>query len=157
MTMSHFGGPNDKSSRQVTYNETMTASFFLTRKSIIAEALKWRGTRYRLGGNSRHGIDCSHFVWQVYSKIVDRGINEHFFTTPQNDHLFFNKISSAEAQPGDLVVWGTEHIGIVLKSDAGIFIGAQCSTGVAEANYKQGHWAGKPHYFLKYKYQESKP
>ena len=157
MTMGHFGGPNDKPSRQFTYSQVTTASFSLTRKTIIAEALNWRGTRYRWGGNARSGIDCSHFVWQVYSKVVDRAINENFFTTPQNDHLFFNKISAAEALPGDIIVWGAEHIGIVLKPDSGMFIGAQSSTGVAVANYKHGHWAGKAHYFLQYKYQEAKP
>lgn len=150
--------PNYKTpSEQFEYGEITTASFSLTRRRIIDEAIKWRRTPYRLGGNSRHGIDCSHFVWQVYCKNVNPAINENFFTSPANDHLFFNKVSSAEVKKGDLIVWGMEHIGIIVEPKAGIFIGAQSSTGVAEANYKQGHWAGKAHYFLQYKYQDSRP
>ena len=55
---------------------------------------------------------------------------------------------------GDLVHW-PGHIGIVIDPDLGYFIGAQTSTGVAEANFKQGYWHGqyggkKPDYFLRW-------
>lgn len=121
----------------------------MTRKKVIWEAINWKGVRYVWGGNSRRGIDCSHFVWQVYHKVVNRAIPEHFFTSSANDRLFFERVESINVRKGDLIVWGNEHIGIVVEPDRGTFIGAQCSTGVAGALYKTGHWA-KPHYFLKY-------
>jgi len=122
----------------------------LTRKKIIWEAIDWKGTRYHWGGNSRGGIDCSHFVWQVYHKIVDRTIPVHFFTSSGNDHLLFNRISPTSVMKGDVIVWGEQHVGIVVEPNEGTFIGAQCSTGVAGAHYKHGYWA-QPHYFLQFK------
>ncbi|MEZ5427777.1 MAG: NlpC/P60 family protein [Pyrinomonadaceae bacterium] len=121
----------------------------ITRKKIIWEAMGWKGTRYLWGGNSRKGIDCSHFVWQIYHKIVDRAIPEHFFTSSANDSLFFKRVESQDVIKGDLIVWGNQHIGIVVEPGSGTFIGAQCSTGVAGAFFKKGYWA-KEHYFLQY-------
>lgn len=122
------------------------------RKEIIWEALSWKKTPYIWGGNSKRGIDCSHFVWQVYHKIVSSRIPEHFFTSSANDYLFFNQITKNEAKKGDLIVWGSQHIGIVVEPDQGTFIGAQCSTGVAGAYYSKGYWSTVPGmYFLSYK------
>ena len=123
-----------------------------TRKKIIWEAIKWKGTRYVWGGNSKGGIDCSHFVWQIYHKIVNKAIPEHFFTSSANDYLFFNKVNAEEVKKGDIISFGNEHIGIVVEPDVGTFIGAQCSTGVAGTHYKRGYWASRQHYFLQYKH-----
>ena len=141
---------------RTTVGEFTSDPFSLTRRRIIAEAMSWKRTPYKSGGNSRHGIDCSHFVWQIYSKQVSSAINEHFFTNAENDHLFFNKVSSLEVKKGDVICWGNEHCGIVVDPEKGTFIGAQSSTGVALANYKQGVWA-RNHYFLQYKYQMTRP
>ena len=123
------------------------------RKEVIWEALSWKKTRYVWGGNSRYGIDCSHFVWQVYHKIVSSRIPVHFFTSASNDHLFFNRVSKNEVRKGDVIVWGSQHVGIVVEPDAGTFIGAQCSTGVAGAYYSKGYWSGVPGmYFLSYRF-----
>jgi cell wall-associated NlpC family hydrolase len=127
----------------------MTVS--LTRKKIIWEAIKWKRTPYVWGGNSRFGIDCSHFVWQVYHKVVNKAIPEHFFTSSANDELFFNRVNEGAVLKGDVIVWGEQHVGIVVEPGEGTFIGAQCSTGVAGAYYSHGYWAQKPHYFLQYK------
>src|SRR6266496_2675639 len=42
----------------------------------------------------------------------------------------------------DFVLWDS-HIGIIVDPHEGQFIGAQTSTGVAEASYTSGYWAGK--------------
>lgn len=152
----HMRGANYKESTITYGGEVAFTPFTLTRRRIIQEAMRWKRTPYKRGGNSRHGIDCSHFVWRVYSETVSSKINEHFFTSAENDHLFFNKISSAEAKQGDVICWGNEHCGIVVDPEKGTFIGAQCSTGVAEASYKHGCWA-KQHYFLQYKHQMLRP
>ncbi|HEX9058875.1 MAG TPA: NlpC/P60 family protein, partial [Clostridia bacterium] len=37
--------------------------------AIVKDAEKWIGTPYKYGGNSRKGIDCSHFVNTVYKEV----------------------------------------------------------------------------------------
>ena len=49
------------------------------------------------------------------------------------------KVSLSEAKPGDLVLFRNGgHVGIYLGN--GKFIGAQNSTGVAEADMSSGYW-----------------
>lgn len=122
------------------------------RDEIISEAKRWLNTRYILGGNSRRGIDCSHFVWQVYSERVSSLIPPDFFTNRGNDGKYFVEIPRTTEKKGDLVVWGNEHIGIVVDPISQSFIGAQTSTGVAIARYGMGYWAAKRDmYFLQIK------
>lgn len=94
---------------------------------------------------------CNQFVLAVLRGTVAPGIAnmraDDFANSP-----YFQKVDSPRA--GDLVHW-PGHIGVVLDPDAGVFIGSQTSTGVAEANYKTGWWSGafngkKPDYFLRY-------
>ena len=93
---------------------------------------------------------CNQFVLAVFRRlgyqIEDRRADE-FALSPH-----FMKVN--DPKPGDLVHW-PGHIGIVLDPDHGIFIGSQTSTGVAEANYKNGYWNGSfggkvPDYFLRF-------
>ena len=48
-----------------------TASFEI-QKQLEAEYQRWQGTRHRLGGNSRSGIDCSGIVKAVYKNRLSR-------------------------------------------------------------------------------------
>ena len=38
-------------------------------EDVVREARRWSGVRYRLGGESRRGVDCSGFTMQVYKKF----------------------------------------------------------------------------------------
>jgi hypothetical protein len=93
---------------------------------------------------------CNQFVLAVIRGVggaIEDVTADNFTNSPH-----FMKVS--DPKPGDLVHW-PGHIGIVLDPDHGIFIGSQTSTGVAEANYKNGYWNGSyggksPDYFLRY-------
>lgn len=41
-----------------------------TGQRLVSEARKWLGTRYRYGGESRSGTDCSGFTMKVYEKVT---------------------------------------------------------------------------------------
>jgi hypothetical protein len=47
-------------------------------KALLAQFREWRGTPYKLGGNSKAGIDCSAFVQQT--------LNTHFNITAPRHH-----------------------------------------------------------------------
>lgn len=119
--------------------------------AIVENADKWLGTPYELGGDSKDGMDCSHFVYEVLTEsgytIITQTANEYIADTQH-----FETISEGFQQPGDIICFPKEpngHIGIV--KDSAIFIGSQTSTGVADANYKQGYWGNRDHVFLRVK------
>lgn len=39
--------------------------------TLIKEAKSWIGTKYKYGGHSREGTDCSGFVLQVYKAVYN--------------------------------------------------------------------------------------
>jgi len=118
------------------------------RAKLIEEAGTWKGTPYLYGGNSQTGIDCSHFIYQVFNS-VRKGLAtsgpapqliEYRSTAAIEASKLFLRVQIPEA--GDLVLWDG-HVGIVTNPQTGKFIGAQTSTGVAEASYISGYWAKK--------------
>jgi cell wall-associated NlpC family hydrolase len=120
------------------------------RKAIFVVAEEWKKTPYLYGGNSKQGIDCSHFVYQVFNGARQRVASAANMPEPQI--MEYRSTSTIEAsnvfiavntpQPTDLVMWDG-HVGIVIDPTAGTFIGAQTSTGVAESNYLTGFWKNK--------------
>lgn len=70
------------------------------RDSIVRTALSFRGTRYRYGGTSRSGFDCSGFIRYVYSKD-GTGLPR----TAAEQYRIGKKISLSELKPGDLLFY----------------------------------------------------
>jgi len=86
------------------------------RIKLIEEALSYLGTKYRYGGESKSGLDCSALTRLVYKTL---GI-----LLPQNSSLQYKngiQIDKEEALPGDLVFFrrgsGIGHVGIYLGND----------------------------------------
>jgi cell wall-associated NlpC family hydrolase len=83
---------------------------------LIREALAARGTRYRWGGASRGGFDCSGFTRYLFARYA--GI-----TLPHSARAqakLGKKISRDELKPGDLLFFRTYRRGI---SHVGLYIG----------------------------------
>lgn len=89
---------------------------------------EWYGTRYRMGGTSKSGIDCSAFVQAVY-------VSAFAFSLPRTAREQYKAsriISATELKPGDLVFFNTRggisHVGIYLQNNK--FAHASSSYGV---------------------------
>lgn len=104
---------------------------------VINNAKKYLGTRYRYGGSTPSGFDCSGFVYYVLKqsgKSVSRTTAAGFYNKSK-------KVSSPKA--GDLVFFsntskkGVSHIGIYLGN--GKMINASGSK-VNISNVHQGYW-----------------
>ncbi len=81
-------------------------------EDAVREARKWIGVRYRLGGESRRGVDCSGLTMQVYKKF---GVS-----LPHWDDKQYRKgtqVPKGQEKPGDLVFFNehgrsVSHVGI---------------------------------------------
>ena len=68
---------------------------------VVSIAYSLVGSPYVSGGNSPYGFDCSGFVQYVYS-LVGVGVSRSSYT-----QLYDGVgVSYADAQPGDIVLWG---------------------------------------------------
>jgi lipoprotein Spr len=89
---------------------------------------EWYGTRYRLGGTTKKGIDCSAFVSAVYAGVFGITLPR----TARDQYKFSKKISRTELKEGDLLFFNTRggisHVGIYLQNNK--FIHASVSRGV---------------------------
>lgn len=83
--------------------------------TLIRTALACRGMRYRRGGTSRGGFDCSGFTRYVYAKY---GVSLPHSSAAQS--RLGTPVTRSQLQPGDLVFFETYRRGI---SHVGIYIG----------------------------------
>lgn len=97
--------------------------------ALKGEAESWLGTPYRLGGNTRTGVDCSGFVHNVFQVL---GLE-----LPRTVETLYEiglPIHRRKLRMGDLVFFrfkGREsptHVGIYLG--AGVFVHASVGRGV---------------------------
>ena len=93
---------------------------------VVSNVSAYLGTPYQYGGNSSSGIDCSALVQAAYAADginLPRTSGEQYGVTTQE--------SAADAQPGDLVFfgsYGSDHVGIYTGN--GNMINAETVDGV---------------------------
>lgn len=83
-------------------------------KQLKKSAFSFLGTRYRFGGNSRSGLDCSGFVQHVF-----RELNINLPRTAREQYWVGEPVVPYDLQKGDLVFFRTyapypSHVGIYL-------------------------------------------
>ncbi|HEX2684236.1 MAG TPA: NlpC/P60 family protein [Ferruginibacter sp.] len=110
-----------------------------TNKTLFAEIDKWWGTRYKYGGASESGMDCSAYtgtlVHNVYGIVLPR--------TSRDQYEDCIKLDKNELQQGDLVFFrtgrrGVSHVGLYLGN--GYFTHASTSIGVTISNLSETYW-----------------
>ena len=88
---------------------------------------EWEGVGYKLGGDSKSGIDCSGFIQKAFKEKFDLTMPRT--TTLQSE--VGKEIDKNELRSGDLVFFKTgeiNHVGIYLED--GMFIHASTKIGV---------------------------
>lgn len=107
------------------------------------EALKkhfasWKGTRYRWGGLSRKGIDCSGFTLLTYKQLFGMSLPR----TVREQVKKGKKVQKTSLRPGDLVFFKTgifqKHVGIYLQNEQ--FMHASRSNGVMISRLDNVYW-----------------
>lgn len=111
--------------------------------AIVATAKSCLGVKYKWGGESMSGFDCSGLVQYVYKQ---NGIT--LGRTVSKQYASGTSISKDELQPGDLVFFqntyttGLSHVGIYIGD--GQFIHAS-SDGVMTSSLSNTYWSS--HYY----------
>lgn len=99
----------------------------------------WYGTRYRMGGTSKNGIDCSAFMQVLMNTVYNTAI-------PRTAHEQYNaamKVSAGDWQEGDLVFFSRKghavgHVGMYLGNNK--FVQASSSKGVMISDLGETYW-----------------
>jgi cell wall-associated NlpC family hydrolase len=81
---------------------------------IAEQATRYQGTRYKFGGTSKHGIDCSGLVMRVYEDLKMKRL-------PHASSALYDAgqpVALKDLRPGDLVFFkntyrhGISHVGV---------------------------------------------
>ena len=106
---------------------------------LYVKTFSWLNTPYRYGGNSRSGIDCSRFTYQLKGSswcVDSRGSSADLFQLG-------NPIEKDELKEGDLVFFKTRqgrisHVGVYLQN--GKFAHSSSSQGVIVSDLSENYW-----------------
>lgn len=110
---------------------------------ILDQYAGWKGVRYRMGGSTKKGVDCSSFVQITF--------REQFgLTLPRSTSMQQNvgkQIKREKLRPGDLVLFRAgstgRHVGIYIGNDN--FVHASTSSGVIISNLNEKYWNSRYH------------
>ena len=118
--------------KEIDANEELNEANYLT-EQLLNVAEDYKGVRYRFGGMSRDGMDCSGFVKTAFDEF-----NISLPRSSRDMASMGKKINRSEAQKGDLIFFKTgkgsriSHVGIVTEvvGDEIKFIHSSTSKGV---------------------------
>lgn len=113
------------------------------KSKILDQYADWKGVRYRLGGESKRGIDCSAFVQRTFREQF--GMDLPRSTYQQED--MGKRVQRSKLRPGDLVLFRSgstgRHVGIYLGNDQ--FVHASTSNGVMISKLSNVYWNKRYH------------
>ncbi len=113
-------------------------------ENVVAYAKTFEGTRYKFGGTTNRGMDCSGLVYTAF--------NKEQISLPRVSRDMAKrgeKISLSDATEGDLVFFQTNknrkvinHVGLVIETRRGeiLFIHSTTSKGVIISSMEEGYW-----------------
>jgi cell wall-associated NlpC family hydrolase len=100
----------------------------------------WYGTKYRLGGTGRNGIDCSALVQRLYKYVYGVDVVRTSLLQFRGSTYIAEKSNLKE---GDLVFFRihggpVSHVGVYLGNN--YFVHASSSRGVMISNLNENYW-----------------
>lgn len=113
-------------------------------EKVINTALTFSGTRYKYGGTTKRGMDCSGLLYVAFL--------EHKVSLPRVSYQMANegsRIQLDQVTKGDLLFFKTSkkskkinHVGLVVavEGDEIKFIHATSSRGVIVSSLREGYW-----------------
>jgi lipoprotein Spr len=101
---------------------------------------EWYGVKYRMGGTTKKGVDCSAFVQHLYQYVFGYDI----LRTACLQFKESKKIDKEDLKEGDLVFFRVHtsrisHVGVYLRNN--FFVHSASSKGVSIANLSNTYWS----------------
>lgn len=101
---------------------------------------EWYGVKYRMGGTTKKGVDCSAFVQHLYQYVFGYDI----LRTACLQFKESKKIDKEDLKEGDLVFFRVHtsrisHVGVYLRNN--FFVHSASSKGVSIANLSNSYWS----------------
>jgi lipoprotein Spr len=140
---------NSTSKQEISDPDNLASQFFSQVMGVAISATSntkmyqfiydWLGTPYRLGGDTKKGVDCSGFAFQLYEKTFNTMIGSN----SRNIFSMVNPISKVELKEGDLVFFkikskSISHVGVYIGDNK--FAHASSSKGVMISNLNEPYW-----------------
>ncbi|OFC63121.1 bifunctional murein DD-endopeptidase/murein LD-carboxypeptidase [Candidatus Erwinia dacicola] len=108
---------------------------------LMDQYADWKGVRYRLGGTSKRGIDCSAFVQNTFREQFGLDLPR---STYEQEYIG-KSIQRTKLRPGDLVLFHagstSRHVGIYIGNDN--FVHVSTSSGVMISNLNDLYWKNR--------------
>ena len=102
---------------------------------------EWLHTRYRYGGTTKKGIDCSALTGLILGAVYGLTLPR----TAQLQYMASKRIAMKDLREGDLVFFNTRggisHVGVYLANDR--FVHSSSSEGVTISDLKDSYYARK--------------
>lgn len=101
----------------------------------------WYGVKYRMGGTSKKGVDCSAFVQSLYKYVFDMDLVRTAGMQFNSSQIIKDP---SELKEGDLVFFKVNssrisHVGVYLRNN--FFVHSASSKGVSIASLTSGYWS----------------
>lgn len=130
------------SSLQFKYAQMLNRNVELvTNTSLIGFIDDWWGTKYRWGGNTKKGIDCSSFTGLLVGSVFGFALPR----TARQQYAVCSKLKKVDMLEGDLVFFntrgGVSHVGVYLGD--GFFVHSSSSGGVTINNLDESYYSRK--------------
>ena len=113
----------------------------LTNTRLFGFIDEWWNTRYRYGGTSKSGIDCSAFTGLLMSSVFALKLPR----TAREQYKVCDKVGKENLKEGDLVFFnttgGVSHVGFYLGG--GYFVHASVSQGITINNLDEKYYKAR--------------
>lgn len=137
------------SNNKLSVNKNKNLDVFNTKSNYTSKQIKindnlydfytnWEGVRYKLGGSTKNGIDCSGFVHKALKEKFNLDVPRNTIELSQMG----KSIGKNELQMGDLVFFRTgrtNHVGIYIED--GKFMHASTKIGVTISELESDYFA----------------
>ena len=108
---------------------------------LLKQVDEWLGIRYRLGGSTKSGIDCSALMQTLFTSIYGISLPR----TAREQFQVSTRISREDIKEGDLIFFnttgGVSHVGLYIQNNK--FVHASSTGGVTISDLDEDYWSRK--------------